>query len=203
MSRPRGPRLEILAMHRRLPFACAVWLVAATALVAADNKAKILLIGQDLDHPRNTHTYLSDCELLAKCLRQTPGVETVVSNGWPKDDAVLKDVKALVLHNRLGGTVLFRGPQRHQVEELLKQGVGITAIHWGTGAETPEGGPWLQTMGAWFNAEGDGFSKYLIQTSKLHQADPKHPICRGWSDFDLREEYYFKLCFLPEAHPVM
>jgi type 1 glutamine amidotransferase len=190
-------------MDRKLPFILAVWLLASSTLVAAEKKAKILLIGKDLDHARNTHTYMSDCNLLAKCLSQTDGVETVVSNGWPKDPAVLKDVTAIVLHNRLGGTMLFRGPQRRQVEEMLKQGVGITAIHWGTGAETPEGGPWLQTMGGWFNAEGDGFSRYLVQTSKLCQTDPKHPICRGWSDFDLREEYYFKLCFLPEAKPVM
>jgi type 1 glutamine amidotransferase len=190
-------------MYRRLWLTGAIWLLASTVLTAAEPKAKILLIGKDLDHPRNTHTYLSDCELLAKCLRQTAGVETVVSNGWPKDPAVLKGVTAIVLHTRLGGTVLFRGPQRSQVEELMKQGVGVTAIHWGTGAETPEGGPWLQTMGGWFNAEGDGFSRYLVQSSKLHQVDSQHPISRGWSDFDLREEYYFKLCFLPDARPVM
>jgi hypothetical protein len=190
-------------MCRKLLVALAVWLLASTALVAAGPKAKILLIGKDLDHARNTHTYLSDCELLAKCLRQTDGVEAVVSNGWPEDPAVVQGVTAIVLHTRLGGTVLFRGPQRRLVEEMMKQGVGVTAIHWGTGAETPEGGPWLQTMGAWFNAEGDGFSRYLVQASRLRQADPKHPVCRGWSDFDLREEYYFDLCFLPGAHPVM
>ena len=72
-------------MYRKLLLTIAVWLLASTALVAADKKAKILLIGKDLDHPRNTHTYMSDCTLLAKCLRQTDGVETVVSNGWPKD----------------------------------------------------------------------------------------------------------------------
>jgi type 1 glutamine amidotransferase len=190
-------------MHRPLLFTLALWLLASTSLVAGDRKAKTLLIGQDLDHPRNTHTYMSDCQLLAKCLRQTAGVEAVVSNGWPKDPAVTKDVTAIVLHNRLGGTVLFRGPQRRQVEEMLKRGVGLTAIHWATGAETPEGGPWLQALGGWFNAEGDGFSRYLVQLSKLRQADPKHPICRGWSDFELREEYYFRLCFLPGARPVM
>jgi len=190
-------------MCLKLPSTLAAWLLASTALVAADPSAKVLLIGKDLDHARNTHTYMSDCELLAKCLRQTKGVEAVVSNGWPKDPAVVKDVTAIVLHTRLGGTVLFGGPQRREVEALLKRGVGLTAIHWGTGAETPEGGPWLQAMGGWFNAEGDGFSKYLVQTSKLRQADPRHPICRGWGDFDLREEYYFKLCFLPEARPVM
>jgi type 1 glutamine amidotransferase len=190
-------------MHHKRLLALALWLVASTALIAADPKSKILLIGKDLDHPRNTHTYLSDCELLAKCLKQTDGVETAVSNGWPKDPEVIKGVTSIVLHTRLGGTVLFRGPQHKQVEELLKQGVGITAIHWGTGAETPEGGPWLQAMGGWFNAEADGFSRYLVQGSKLRQADPRHPICRGWSDFDLREEFYFKLCFLPDAKPVM
>ena len=86
---------------------------------------------------------------------------------------------------------------------MLQRGVGVTAIHWGTGAETPEGGPWLQAMGGWFNAERDGFSRYLIQTSRVRQTDPRHPISRGWGDFQLREEYYFKLRFLPEAKPAM
>ncbi len=53
-----------------------------------------------------------------------------------EDPEILKDVKAIVLHTRLGGTVLFRGPHRRQAEEMIKKGVGITAIHWGTGAET-------------------------------------------------------------------
>src|SRR5918911_4600572 len=109
-------------MGRKLPFTLAVWLLACTALFAADKKAKILLIGKDLDHPRNTHTYMADCRLLAKCLGQTAGVETVVSNGWPKDPAAVEGVTAIVLHTRLGGTVLFRGPQRRQVEEMLKRG---------------------------------------------------------------------------------
>jgi type 1 glutamine amidotransferase len=190
-------------MPRKILVTLTVWLLASAALLAADAKAKILLIGKDPDHASNTHTYMADCTLLAKCLRQTDGVETVVSNGWPKDPAVLKDVTAIVLETRLGGTVLFRGPQRAQVDEMLKRGVGVAAIHWGTGAETPEGGPWLQTMGGWFNAEADGFSSYLVQTSKLRQVDPKHPICRGWSDFDLHDEYYFKICFLPGAMPIM
>src|SRR5258708_39650760 len=124
-------------MPHQVLFSLAAWFLASAALCAADTKTKILLIGKDLDHPRNTHTYISDCELLAKCLRQTAGVETVVSNGWPKAAEVLQDVKALVLHTRLGGTVLFRGPQRRQAEDMMKRGVGITAIHWGTGAETP------------------------------------------------------------------
>src|SRR5260370_42504931 len=52
-------------MQRKLLFTPATWLLAPTALFAADKKIKILLIGKDLDHARNTHPYLSDCELLA------------------------------------------------------------------------------------------------------------------------------------------
>src|SRR5437762_5442904 len=113
-------RGEKQLMHRKLFFAFAAWLLASAVAFSADQKTKILLIGKDLDHARNTHTYLSDCELLAKCLRQTEGVETVVSNGWPKDPEVLKDVQAIVLHNRLGGSVLFGAPHRRQAEEMMK-----------------------------------------------------------------------------------
>lgn len=190
-------------MSRKFLFTLAACFLASTALFAADKKTKVLLIGKERDHPGNTHTYLNDCELLARCLRQTEGVEAVVSNGWPTDPEVLKDVTAIVLHTRLGGTVLLRGPQRRQAEDMIKKGVGITAVHWGTGAETPEGEPWLHVMGAWFNAERDGFSKYLVQTSRLRQSDPAHPVCRGWKEYDLREEYYFQLRFLPEARPVI
>ena len=84
-------------MQRKILFTLAIGFLASTTVGAADKKTKILLIGKDLDHARNTHTYLSDCELLAKCLRQTEGVETVVSNGWPQDPKVLQDETALVL----------------------------------------------------------------------------------------------------------
>jgi hypothetical protein len=67
---------------------------------------------------------MSDCTLLAKCLLQTDGVETVVSNGWPKDPAVVKGVTALVLHTRLGGTVLFGGPQRQVARSETWQRLG-------------------------------------------------------------------------------
>jgi type 1 glutamine amidotransferase len=190
-------------MRRTLHVTLAVWLLTPVVLLAGDQKTKILLIGKDVDHAPKTHTYMNDCELMAKCLRQTDGVETVVSNGWPKDPEVLKDVKAIVLETRMGGTVLFGGPHRSTAEEMVKKGVGLTAIHWGTGAEMPEGPPWLHAMGAWFNAERGGFSAYLVQTSKVHRVDPNHPVSRGWQDYDLREEYYFKLRFLPDAKPLM
>ena len=186
-------------MHRLIAAIAALGL-AAGGLFAADAKVKILLIGKDRDHAFNTHEYMADCELLARCLKQTAGVETVVSNGWPKDPEVLKDVKAIVLYTANGGNVLLAGPQRKQVEEMLKNGVGLTAIHWSTGASKDVGDAWQQTLGGWFSTD---FSKYLVRTTKLQQADPKHPICRGWKEYDLKDEFYIQLKFQPDAKPVM
>ncbi|PWT90746.1 MAG: hypothetical protein C5B56_04950 [Proteobacteria bacterium] len=177
------------------------WALLTGAPGAAEKKIKVLLIGKDRDHPFTTHEYMADCRLLARCLEQTPGVEAVVSNGWPSDPAVLGGVKAIVLHTQKGGNVLLGSPARRQAEALLEQGAGLTAIHWSTGADTGEVGErWLRTLGGWFNPD---FSKIPVRTATVHQADRNHPICRGWKDYDLREEYYIQLRFQPESKPIM
>jgi type 1 glutamine amidotransferase len=189
-------------MHRIIVAAAlALGLQVDAAAVAQDKPVKILLIGKDRDHALSQHEYLSDCAILAKCLRQTKGVQAEVSNGWPRHPDRLKGVKAVVLNTRMGGSVLFDPLVKAQAERLLRQGVGLTAIHWGTGAEAKHGDAWLKALGGWFNA--DLFSTYLVRTTRLVQADPKHPICFGWKEYDLREEYYLKLKFLPEATPIL
>ena len=190
-------------MSRRTLLGILAGLLACTSLPAGEGPVKILLIGKGRDHHFGEHEYMADCALLARCLRQTPGVETVISDGWPTNAEVLKGVRAIVLDTQFGGDVLFGAPaRRRQAEELLRQGVGLTAIHWGTGASTGEvGEKWLRTLGGWFNHPA--FSRYMVRTSTVHQADPKHPICRGWKDYELKEEFYVDLKFLPESRPVL
>ena len=77
-------------------------LVATTATCAADEKAKVLFVGKQPDHPYGTHMYLHTCGMLAKCLALTDGVETVVSDGWPKDAAVLDGVNTIVVYTHAG-----------------------------------------------------------------------------------------------------
>src|SRR5262249_44614806 len=152
-------------------------------------------------HAYSHHEYISDCTILAKCLNQTPGVKAEVVIGWPKDPEKLKDAKAIVLNTRFGGNVLLDPLNKAEADALLKRGVGLTAIHWGTGAEPKFGRDWLETMGAWFF--GDSFSSYLVRKTKLRQVAADHPICRGWKDYDLRDEYYFKLIFKEKAKPIL
>jgi len=189
---------------RRLATAAVLLAVAllATAGGAAEKK-KVVLIGQKPDHPYRTHTYLPDCELLAKCLRQTGGVEAVVSRGWPEDPKVLEGVDTVVVHTRLGGDVIFHPTHRDEAAKLFDSGVGLVAIHWGTGSADPAvADRWLKTLGGHFNAEGNGFSRYKIEKSAMRVATPEHPISRGWNDFDCRDEYYYDLKFMDKAVPV-
>ena len=191
-------------IHEGFPmsrFLLSCFLLALLATTAhAQEKTKILLIGKDRDHPYGTHEYMTDCTLLATCLKQTPDIEPIVSNGWPKNADALKDVKAIVLYTRNGGNVLFDPFNKDIAEKLLKRGVGLTAIHWSTGAEGQLGEQWLDALGGWFSTK---FSKLNTTTTKLKQVNPKHPICRGWEEYELRDEFYLELKFKEKATPIV
>jgi len=188
-------------VRRRWLWAVLVYTIVATTGAEGADK-KILLIGHDKDgHPYATHEYMPECELLAKCLKQTPGIAPVVSNRWPTDPQVAEGAAAIVLYVPWGANVLFDGPQRQQAMKLLSEGAGLVALHWSTGANGEEMGRlWLEQMGAWFHTD---FSKLAHIKHRVHQADPAHPICRGWQEYDLFDEYYFDLRFVPEAKPLM
>lgn len=189
-------------MARSFLLLCIGGLIAITCSSRADEpKLRVLLIGKDRDHPPRSHEYMSECGLLAKCLRQTPGVETLVSDGWPKDSKLLEGVNVVVLYTAMGGNVLSAPACRAEVERLLDRGVGLVAIHWSTGADDGASGEWqLDHLGGWF---GFSFSKIPIVDSRVHQVEKSHPICRGWADFDMRDEYYTDLKYHRDAKPLL
>ena len=165
----------------------------------AEKETKIVLIGQKPDHPFGSHMYMHECGLLAKCLNQSPNVRAIVSEGWPKEPDVLKDVNAIVLYTNPGGNILLNLTNRAESERLLNQGVGYAAIHWATDADVKLGADYLQILGGWFNTS---FSGLNTTTTRVQQLLPEHPISRGWKDFDLRDEIYLNLKFLPETKPL-
>lgn len=201
MHRLRPGRTLLIAF---IAFAAAIPM-ARSRTAAADPPAKttkILLIGHDKDgHPYRTHEYMSVCNLLAKCLRETAGVDTIVSNRWPKDPADVEGVDAIVVYAPNGSNILFDGPHRDAAKKLLDAGAGLAAVHWATGAQGDEFGRlWLAYLGGWFHTD---FSKLEHVEKHLTQVDPAHPICRGWQECDLFDEYYFNLRFAPDARPLV
>ena len=207
-------------MTRIQPLHFAITLLAATILFtvlgtdAADEarsgsdqspgnpKHKILLIGKEPDHPFGTHMYLHTCEMLTKCLKQVEGVETVVSNGWPKDPATLKGVKTIVVYATPGAEFLLDGPHGKEVAKLMDEGVGLVTIHWASAIFQKNldrlGKQWMGYLGGtWVSNVGLSTEK-----SSLKQLLPDHPVCRGWKGYDLHDEYYLNPT-MAEAKPLL
>lgn len=168
----------------------AVMLVCLPSLVHGEVKAKVLFVGKQPDHPFGTHMYLHTCGMLAKCLSHVEGVETVVSDGWPMDPEVLKDVSTIVVYTTPAAEFLLDSPHRDQVMKMFDEGVGLVTIHWATSVFKQNldrlGPTWLSVMG------GTWISNVGLHTgeSKLEQLQPDHPISRGWQEYDIHDEYY-------------
>lgn len=178
-----------------------ILLVCLVSPVGADDSTKVLLIGKDRDHPPRSHEYMFECELLAKCLRQTRGVEAVVSDGWPVDPKAFDNVDAIVLYTAMGGDVLHDPARKEQVADLLKRKIGLVALHWGTGASVDERGDALRdSLGGFAN---NSFTEIPIVDSAIRPAQAGHPIARGWVATPMRDEYYIKNRFRPEIEPVI
>lgn len=177
-------------MYCPIALRCGLLAVVCLLVSPVDAATKILLIGKQPDHPFGSHMYLHTCGMLAKCLQQTPGVETVISDGWPKDEATLKDVKTIVIYTTPAAEFLLDAPHREQVEKLMASGVGLVTIHWASSIQKQNldqlGDRWLSLMGAtWVSNVGLSTDK-----SPLKQLQPKHPICQGWTEYELHDEYY-------------
>ena len=162
----------------------------APAFLSAAEPTKVLLIGHKPDHPPGTHTYLPTARMLAAQLEKHPGVQAVVSDGWPTDPKVLQGVNVLVLYSSSGAELLLDKPYRPQVEKLLHGGAGLVTIHWATAVRKANldrlGPTWQKYLGGyWISNVGLAMGR-----SELRQLEPQHPICRGWKPFTVYDEYY-------------
>ncbi len=161
---------------------------------------KILLCYTKPDHPYATHMYQFECELLAKCLRQTDGIETEIVQDWPEDEAALKGVKSIVYYSRPAGDIVLHPSRRDKFRQLMNDGAGLVCIHWATGSNEKNAPDWTAALGGWFKRPPCGLK---TTKSRLVQADPKHPVSRGWEDYDLRDEFYLDLRFHEDTQPLM
>lgn len=171
------------------------------------SRTRILFIATAKDHPYGTHMYNFDSRLLAACLNQHRGVEAKVRMGFPEDVAELEGLSAIVFFSKPAGEMVLDPRNRAKFTQLMERGTGFVAIHWGTGigyskfAESEEiRDAYLEVLGAWFRRPPCGVA---IAPSRLVQANSRHPICRGWWDYDLRAEYYTDLVFHPRAEPLV
>jgi len=172
-------------------------------IAEAGAQTKVIFVGKEPDHPFGTHMYMHTGNMLSKCLALTNGVETVVSQGWPKDASVLDGASTIVIYAKPAAEMLLDAPHRDQVDALMKKGVGLVTIHWASSVRKENferiGPKWLSYMG------GTWVSNVGLHTGKspLKQLQPDHPICRGWKEYELHDEYYLNPTITDEATPLL
>lgn len=194
------------AMKPRRPSISGGWrwlallLAGLTAAHAAETKKIVLVAGTPSHGPRQ-HEHRAGCLLLQQCLKNTPDVQvTVVSNGWPQDVNVFEDAAAIVFYcDGGGGHPALRQDRLEFLDKLMARGVGFGAIHYGVEVPKDKGGPeFLRWNGGYFEA----FWSVNPHWDADFESLPDHPVTRGVSPFEIRDEWYYHMRFREDMRNV-
>ena len=182
-----------------LPLAAALALALPLPASAktAEGKPKIVLMAGKPSHPPRMHEFNAGVQLLAKCLGQgAPNVKVeVVLNGWPQDESVFTGADAVVFYmdgSKGHEVVKDDGKRLAKIEEWVKAGVGIGAMHYGVEVVPEQAGDQFKR---WIG----GHYEHMYSCNPMWEPDfatfPEHAITRGVKPFKVRDEWYFNMRF--------
>jgi|GEM_PF-131857 len=178
---------------------------SAEKLVAAELEArstakKIVLVAGKPSHPARMHEFNAGVQLLAKCLKDVPGVKAeFVLNGWPKEERVFEDADAVVFYMDGGKgheAVQEDGLRLKKIDQWVKNGVGIGCMHYGVEIVPDQAGAEFKR---WIGGHYENmFSCNPIWEPQFSQF-PDHPITRGVKPFQAKDEWYFNMRFVANS----
>jgi hypothetical protein len=171
-----------------------VLLLMAAATVGAAEK-RIVFIAGAASHGPGEHEHRAGCLLLKSCLDKVPGITSVVySNGWPADPReAFANAATVVLYSDGGADHPFLQDARLQIiDGLMKKGVGLVCIHYAVEPTKEKGEKELvEWMSGCFEVDRSVNPTWTPAFKPL----PEHPITRGVSPCNLRDEWYFYMRF--------
>ncbi|MCU0786171.1 MAG: ThuA domain-containing protein [Verrucomicrobia bacterium] len=173
----------------------ALSLLCATTLVSGAADKQVVFIAGRPSHGPGEHEHRAGCLLLKSCLDKVPGIRAeVYTNGWPDNpDAALAGADAVVIYSDGGGGHPFlQSGHLKTIGTLMDKGAGLAALHYAC-EPTKENGQkeFLDWIGGAFEINWSVNPRWDAD----FKAFPKHPITRGVSPFQLRDEWYFYMRF--------
>ncbi len=182
-------------MPSRFAYLSLLLVVFVSSTGSSAEPKKVLLLGQRRDHPPGTHEYVPGLRVLAKSLEGHSDLELTVVDAdepWPEGPDLLKDADGVVLYLGQGGRWAENDPARQKaLADLAARGGSIVALHWAIGSRDARYVPGhLARIGA---VHGGPDRKYIITKRPYPVEVLRHPITSGVDDFDLRDEYYYRL----------
>jgi type 1 glutamine amidotransferase len=202
---PRRPtRLAALARALALAALAAGLLPGNTPALAqkkAPAGAKVLLLsgGQ-----RQHHGYREQALYLSQTLEDTGRYEVTVV----EDAAVLltppmdKYDLIMVTADRRDPEFKFTPDQQKALLDWVKAGHGYVSIHGADNAAKDWDPAWREMLGGVFSHVGLPDGKVQKGTYRIKIAGAGHPVTRGLSDFDLKDELYYNIQMQPGVEPL-
>jgi hypothetical protein len=160
-------------------------------------RKKIVMVAGRPSHGPGDHEFNAGSLLLKKCLDENvPYVVThVYRSGWPSDPTAFDNADTIMLYmDGGGGHPLVRTRARlAEIDQLMKQGVGMVCAHYAVEVEKDKGGPdLLNWIGGYFETFWSVNPHWMLKDAKL--AD-NHPITRGVKPFEMQDEWYYHMRF--------
>ncbi len=167
-----------------------------TSVTRAD-ETKVLFVAGKKSHGYFSHEHNAGSLLLAKLLNES-GLEFYASvyyneedPGWPKNEALLKGVDAVVIYCDGGGKHLANN-HTTAIDALQEKGVGVGCLHYGV--ETIDGEPgdaFLRWMGGYYQL----YKSVNPHWTPKFETFPDHPVSNGVKPFSINDEWYFNMRF--------
>ena len=170
----------------------------------SDDYKRVVFVAGSPSHGYLSHEHNAGCLLLAEKLNTDreenglPVVASVYTNGWPKDPTAF-DYADTVVSYCDGGGKHYLNDRLEQFDALMEAGVGLVCIHYAV--ETVPGEPgehFLKWMGGFF----EPFWSVNPHWTARFDALPEHEITRGVQPFEINDEWYYHMRFVPELKNV-
>jgi type 1 glutamine amidotransferase len=166
------------------------------------SKTTIVLIGGVKSHGPGEHDFPNGICSLKAILESSPDIKKrgdisveAYPNGWPEDESALTRATTVVWYfDGLQGQPLLDPKHRMQFTQLMKDGVGLVALH--EASTLPANDSSVDLIG-WLGGARYGMFDRTIETVTL--VPLKHPISRGVHSFTYRDEFYPTLRFAPDS----
>jgi type 1 glutamine amidotransferase len=181
-------------------------LITLCLLGAAQAKTrKIVLIAGKKSHGPGEHEYVKSVHLLKVLLDRSPnlhGIKTeIYFDGWPQDASALDSADSIVvISDGMEWHPLTASDERvRAIQRQIDRGCGFMTLHFSTYVTEKYSKQALEWNGGYFNYDGDPARRSDLKTLEADVVLPslKNPIVRGVSPYRYKDEFYYKIDFLP------